>query len=415
MKYAALLLLSLLTLRSFADGPLGLTDGQFFWFGAAQAQSANGGVLITGAPFSSGDARINVLALDRPAGANYTMLTDSNGKPVWTAWASMPNMAWAKIASTPTTAAGYGITDSVVTSGSYSNPSWLTGLAWSKVSATPTTITGYGISDAVSTGGSYSTPSWLTAISASILTSGTLPDGRFPSTLPALSGVNLTALNASNLSSGTVTAARLGTGSVGSGGKVLADNGTWITPNAGTVTSVTLSSSNLTVAGTNPVTSTGTISVNLPNTGTAGTYVTVTTDAQGRVTAGNSLAFTNNASRATVATTASTGFQLDASRSTMVNYYVVASTTATISGPSTAGAYLEICPTNSTTPGDWITLGPPGPTAQTITLAIVLQSVQGVPITLSGVVPGGYYCRVRSATTGTASVSANATGQEVKM
>jgi len=35
-------------------------------------------------------------------------------------------------------------------SGSYSNPSWLTGLAWSKITSTPTTLAGYGITDAMS-------------------------------------------------------------------------------------------------------------------------------------------------------------------------------------------------------------------------------------------------------------------------
>jgi hypothetical protein len=48
----------------------------------------------------------------------------------------------------------------------------------------------------------------LTALNASNLGSGTVPDARFPATLPALSGVNLTALNASNLGSGTVPDAR---------------------------------------------------------------------------------------------------------------------------------------------------------------------------------------------------------------
>lgn len=48
----------------------------------------------------------------------------------------------------------------------------------------------------------------LTALNATQLTSGTVPDARFPATLPAASGVNLTALNASNLGSGTVPAAR---------------------------------------------------------------------------------------------------------------------------------------------------------------------------------------------------------------
>jgi hypothetical protein len=45
--------------------------------------------------------------------------------------------------------------------------------------------------------------------SASDLSTGTLPNARFPATLPTASGANLTALNASNLGSGTVPLARL--------------------------------------------------------------------------------------------------------------------------------------------------------------------------------------------------------------
>ena len=55
----------------------------------------------------------------------------------------------------------------------------------------------------------------LTALNATNLGSGTLPDARF-GTLPAVSGVNLTALNASNLGSGTVPTARLGSGTASS-------------------------------------------------------------------------------------------------------------------------------------------------------------------------------------------------------
>jgi hypothetical protein len=40
------------------------------------------------------------------------------------------------------------VTNGVVTTGSYANPSWLTSLAWSKVTSTPTTIAGYGITNA---------------------------------------------------------------------------------------------------------------------------------------------------------------------------------------------------------------------------------------------------------------------------
>ena len=48
----------------------------------------------------------------------------------------------------------------------------------------------------------------ITALNATELTSGTVPDARFPATLPATSGVNLTALNATQLTSGTVPDAR---------------------------------------------------------------------------------------------------------------------------------------------------------------------------------------------------------------
>jgi plastocyanin len=48
----------------------------------------------------------------------------------------------------------------------------------------------------------------LTALNATQLTSGTVPDARFPATLPAASGTNLTALNATQLTSGTVPDAR---------------------------------------------------------------------------------------------------------------------------------------------------------------------------------------------------------------
>ena len=49
----------------------------------------------------------------------------------------------------------------------------------------------------------------LTALNATELTSGTIPDARLPATLPAKSGVNLTALNATQLTSGTIPIARI--------------------------------------------------------------------------------------------------------------------------------------------------------------------------------------------------------------
>jgi hypothetical protein len=56
----------------------------------------------------------------------------------------------------------------------------------------------------------------LTALNASNLTSGTVPDARFPATLPAANGSALTALVAGNIATGTVPTARLGSGTASS-------------------------------------------------------------------------------------------------------------------------------------------------------------------------------------------------------
>ena len=66
----------------------------------------------------------------------------------------------------------------------------------------------------------------ITTRSAGDLSSGTLPDGRFPATLPAISGANLTSLNAGNLTSGTVPTARLGSGTANNTTFLRGDN-TW--------------------------------------------------------------------------------------------------------------------------------------------------------------------------------------------
>ena len=49
------------------------------------------------------------------------------------------------------------VTNGIYTNGSYSNPSWLTALGWSKITSTPTTLAGYGITDALSSSTAAST------------------------------------------------------------------------------------------------------------------------------------------------------------------------------------------------------------------------------------------------------------------
>ena len=94
----------------------------------------------------------------------------------------------------------------------------------------------------------------LTNLNADNLSSGTVPDTRFPATLPAISGANLTNLDATNIASGTLASDRLptvpttkgGTGltTIGSANQVLAVNGAgtaleYQTPTTGDITGVT--------------------------------------------------------------------------------------------------------------------------------------------------------------------------------
>ena len=79
-------------------------------------------------------------------------------------------------------------------------------------------------------GDTLTVPSGATLdISASTLTP--------PATMPASSGVNLTALNASNLGSGTVPTARLGSGTASSSVFLAGDN-TWAAPSGGKILQV---------------------------------------------------------------------------------------------------------------------------------------------------------------------------------
>ena len=79
----------------------------------------------------------------------------------------------------------------------------------------------------------------FTALNATNLGSGTLPDARFPATLPAASGVNLTSLDAANLGSNTVPTARLGSGTASSSTVLYGDQTYKAEPGGGKVLQVT--------------------------------------------------------------------------------------------------------------------------------------------------------------------------------
>jgi plastocyanin len=129
----------------------------------------------------------------------------------------------------------------------------------------------------------------LTALNASELTSGTIPDARFPATLPAASGVNLTALNATNLGSGTVPVARLGTAGTRDATTFLRGDNTWAVVAGGGGSSDSFAT--ISVAGQSDVvadSATDTLTL------VAGTGITITTNAGAdSITIANSAAAAN--------------------------------------------------------------------------------------------------------------------------
>jgi len=112
--------------------------------------TAGTGISITGCAISSTVTGEDGLShLPSQTGNSGKYLTTNGTVESWGSPASGCT-TFSCLTGIPTTLSGYGITDPIVlTSGSYSNPSWITGLAWSKVSSTPTTLSGYGITDNV--------------------------------------------------------------------------------------------------------------------------------------------------------------------------------------------------------------------------------------------------------------------------
>ena len=134
------------------------------------------------------------------------------------------------------------------------------------------TISDAGLLTATSFGGIGSS---LTALNATQLTSGTVPDARFPATLPAVSGANLTALNATELTSGTVPVLRLGASGTRDATTYLRGDNTWATV-AGGGGAASDSFATIAVAGQSSVvadSATDTLTL------VAGSGITITTDA----------------------------------------------------------------------------------------------------------------------------------------
>lgn len=168
---------------------------------------------------------------------------------------------------------------------------------------------------------------------------------------------------------------------------------------SGTVTSV--------AAGTGlsggTITTTGTIS--MPNTGTAGAYSGVTTDAQGRVTAGTNRSFAYS-TRAL-----NTCFQISSTRDAFATYAVDILTSSTLLSGQVGTVYLRIYTNSACTTGTQEISRFVNGNTQTLGLSVTMQ--QNVTGTLTGIIPGASWVQlVTENTTGTPSFTARP-GQEV--
>lgn len=259
-----------------------------------------------------------------------------------------------QILNKPTSLAGYGITDAYPLSG---NPSgFLTGITGGQV----TTALGFTPYNASNPSSFVSASGARSAIS--LTTTGTSG----PATYNSSTGV-LNVPSYAN-SGGTVTSITAGTGLSG-----------------GTITAI------------------GTIS--MPNTGTAGSYSGVTTDAQGRVTAGT----TRSQSAAT--RSLNTAFQVSSSRDANVFYSVQTTVTASIGGGQDGDVFLDIASDSGFTAN--VQSLSVAPCSQTYTLAIALQGVQKCAANVSGFVPAGYYVRLRTVSNTGSPAFAYRLGQEI--
>lgn len=123
--------------------------------------------------------------------------------------------------------------------------------------------------------------------------------------------------------------------------------------------------------------------------------------------------FNNTPSHSFVTTAAAgNGFQLSATRDAEVNYSCTIATAATLAAGAVGTIVLEIAATNSSTATDWkeidrLTNG------QVFSLAVAIGCTQTLASGLKGLVPKGYYLRLRTInTTGTPTYTFNG-GQEI--
>lgn len=317
--------------------------------------------------------------------------------------------AWSTITVTPTTLSGYGITDPVVlTSGTYSNPSWITGLAWSKITGAPTLFSG-NYNDltnkptipAAQVSSDWNAGSGVAQIlNKPVLFSGSYTDLTNKPTIPT---------NTNQLTNGAGFITGVTSGQISTALGYTPYNGT-TNPN-GYLTSISGAQVN-SALGYTPLS-------NITGLVTAGTNVTVTGSGTSGspfvVSAGSAARVFNNSPSRTIQTVAAAanGWQIDATRDAEVGYSITIGTSLSLTGGTAGYVVLEVNATNATT--GWVEIDriTSGQSGSGLVVGLAMNNSGGGSV--RGIVQGGYYVRIRSInTSGTPTYSYNS-GQEVKL
>lgn len=162
---------------------------------------------------------------------------------------------------------------------------------------------------------------------------------------------------------------------------------------------------------------TGTPSIPAQYNPSAGTGISITGSYPNQTitnTAVNPTPSFNNSPSLTIQTVAASGNgnQLSSTRMSFMNYSVTINTTISLSGNATGYVALEICATNSSTAGDWVEIGrvPSGQTG-TLVIGLTLNQVGGGQV--SGLLPAGWFRRIRSVNTAGNPLYTYNSGQEI--
>lgn len=135
----------------------------------------------------------------------------------------------------------------------------------------------------------------------------------------------------------------------------------------------------------------------------------------GRLTAANNVSFNNAPSHSIVTVAAAAnGWQISSTKIATISYSVKIVAVVQIGVVTNVEGYvvLEVAPTNSTTAGDWVEICRTS-NGQNISLAIALASTQSTGFSMTGMVPLGYYARLRSVNVSGTPTYSFISGQEV--